>query len=242
MSVKINSFNADEKIMRHLDKLDYFFNGHKTLIVTEFDLTNRCNNKCPECCGVNENGAQLSKHQIDLIVDGLAKMNNKGIILSGGGEPLISPHFSYAVKELKKRGMKLGLNSNGLALTRELAELIADNCEYFRISLDAASAEMYQKTHGMPTAAFDKVVENIKMFAEVKKERQSSVSFGVGFLTSSMTCGELELFVRLVTDVKITANPEMNWTLDGEFEPGRATVEIENLYHAVQIICPEEDA
>ena len=106
MGVKINNFNADEKIMRHLDKLDYFFNGHKTLIVTEFDLTNRCNNKCPECCGVNENGAQLSKHQIDLIVDGLAKMNNKGIILSGGGEPLISPHFSYAVMELKKRGMK----------------------------------------------------------------------------------------------------------------------------------------
>ena len=44
------------------------------------------------------------------------------------------------------------------------------------------------------------------------------------------------------TDVKITADPEMNWTLDGEFEPGKATVEIENLYHAVQIICPEEEA
>ena len=32
----------------------------------------------------------------------------------------------------------------------------------------------------------------------------------------------------------------MNWTLDGEFEPGRASIEVENLYHAVQIICPEE--
>ena len=52
----------------------------------------------------------------------------------------------------------------------------------------------------MPPAAFEKVVENIKMFAEVKKERQSQVSFGVGFLTSSMTCGELESFVRLVKE------------------------------------------
>lgn len=200
MKVSVNNFNADEKIMRHLDKLDYFFNGHKTLIVTEFDLTNRCNNRCPGCCGVKENGAELSRHQIDLLVDGLANMNNRGVILSGGGEPLISPHFSYAVRKFRQHGMKLGLNSNGLALTRELAELIADNCEYFRISLDAASPELYMKTHGMPAAAFEKVIENIKLFAQVKKERQSSVSFGVGFLTSSMTSDEMEAFVQLSRD------------------------------------------
>ena len=47
MKHSINNFNADEKIMQYMDKLDYFFNGHKTLIVTELDLTNRCNNRCP---------------------------------------------------------------------------------------------------------------------------------------------------------------------------------------------------
>ena len=26
--IKTNNFNADEKILKHLDKLDYFFNGH----------------------------------------------------------------------------------------------------------------------------------------------------------------------------------------------------------------------
>ena len=102
MNTVINNFNANEKIMRYLDKLDYFFNGHKTLIVTELDLTNRCNNKCPGCCGVNGNGAELSRHQIDLIVSSLTDMGNKGVILSGGGEPLISPYFTYAVKELRR--------------------------------------------------------------------------------------------------------------------------------------------
>lgn len=200
MNTVINNFNANEKIMRYLDKLDYFFNGHKTLIVTELDLTNRCNNKCPGCCGVNGNGAELSRHQIDLIVRSLADMGNKGVILSGGGEPLISPYFTYAVKELRRNGMKLGLNSNGLAITRELAELIADYCEYFRISLDAASPELYQKTHGMPEAAFRKTVENIKLFSQVKQERESLVSFGVGFLTSGDTAPEMEDFVVLAKE------------------------------------------
>ena len=196
----VNNFNADEKIMRYLDKLDYFFNGHKTLIVTELDLTNRCNNKCPGCCGVNENGAELSRRQVDLVVKSIADMGGQGVILSGGGEPLISPHFTYAVNEFRKRGVKLGLNSNGLALTEETAKLIAGNCEYFRISLDAASPELYGKTHGMPEAAFHKVVENIRLFSQVKEELHSPVSFGIGFLTSEDTAAEMEDFVRLVRD------------------------------------------
>lgn len=195
-----NNFNADEKIMRYWDKLDYFFNGHKTLIVTELDLTNRCNNSCPECCGINENGAELSKHQIDLIVKSISDIGGQGVILSGGGEPLISPNFTYAVSELKKKGIKLGLNSNGLALTEDTATLIAENCEYFRISLDAASPELYKKTHGMPEAAFGKVVENIALFSQIKKKNHSAVSFGVGFLTSEDTAVEMERFVRLARD------------------------------------------
>ncbi len=200
MNHSMNNFNADEKIMRYLDKLDYFFNGHKTLIVTELDLTNRCNNRCPGCCGVNGNRAELSQHQVDLIVAGIADMGGKGVILSGGGEPLISPQFTYAVHELKKRGIKLGLNSNGLALTEELAHLISENFEYFRISLDAASPELYLKTHGMPAASFQKTVENIRMFARIKSKLNSPVSFGAGFLTSRDTEVEMEDFVHLVRD------------------------------------------
>lgn len=197
----VNNFNANEKIMRYLDKLDYFYNGHKTLIVTELDLTNRCNNKCPGCCGVNGNGAELSQHQVDLVVKSISDMNGKGVIMSGGGEPLISPYFVYAVNEFKKRGIKLGLNSNGLALTENLARLIAENFEYFRISLDAASPELYLKTHGMSEGAFKKTVENIRMFSRIKKELYSAISFGVGFLTSKDTATEMEDFVQLVKDM-----------------------------------------
>lgn len=200
MITGINNFNANEKILRYSNKINYFFNSHKTLIVTELDLTNRCNNRCPGCCGVNENHAELSQRQVELIVKSLADMDNQGVILSGGGEPLMSPWFSYAVLELKRAGMKLGLNSNGLALTEELAELIAMNCEYFRISLDAASPAMYLKTHGMTDTAFYKTVENIKLFTRVKAACNSPISFGVGFLTSQDTAPEMEEFVALVKE------------------------------------------
>ena len=197
---RINSFAADRKIFTHHDKLDYFFNGHKTLIVTELDLTNRCNNKCPGCCGVKDNGAELSSSQIQRIVDGLAKMNNRGVILSGGGEPLISPSFAYAVGLIRKSGMKIGLNSNGLALDEGLCRIIATNFEYFRISLDAATPALYQTTHGMPGDAFRQVIENAKLFSKVRNALGNEASFGIGYLTSESTACEMEPFVVLARE------------------------------------------
>lgn len=83
--MKINNFNSDEKILRYTNKIDYFLNAHKTLIVTELDLTNKCNHRCPGCCGHNENNAELSKEQVEVVVENLKAMDNKGVILSGGG-------------------------------------------------------------------------------------------------------------------------------------------------------------
>jgi MoaA/NifB/PqqE/SkfB family radical SAM enzyme len=197
----VNKFNADEKILHYTDKLDRYFNSHKTLIVTELDLTNRCNNNCPLCCGVNENGSQLCKEQIDRIINSLMDIENKGVILSGGGEPLISPYFGYAVKQLKCAGMKLGLNSNGLALTDEKIDIILESCEYFRVSLDAATPEMYERTHGMNEIAFRKTIENCKKFVEKKKKIGNSISFGLGFLTSKETKSEMSLFVQLCKEI-----------------------------------------
>lgn len=198
--MRVNNFNSDEKILRHHDKLDYFFNGHKTLIVTELDLTNRCNNNCPGCCGVKDNGAELNKDQIDFIIDGLLRMNNRGIIISGGGEPLISPYFEYAVNKIRQSGMKLGINSNGLALDEDKCKVIAENAEYFRISLDAATPEIYKKTHGMPKEAFTKTIENAKLFAEIRNKIGSLTSYGIGFLTSLETEPDMESFVELSKD------------------------------------------
>ena len=198
--MKINNFNSDEKILRYHNKIDYFFNAHKTLIVTELDLTNKCNHRCPGCCGHNENNAELSWEQIESVVWNLKNMDNKGVILSGGGEPTCSPYFKQAVKLLKKAGQNLGMNSHGMNLTEELNEIICENLEYFRISLDAGSPEMYQKIHGMKPHHFEKTLQNIENFAKTKQRLGSKTSFGVGFLTSSITECDMESFVKLVKE------------------------------------------
>jgi len=41
---------------------------------------------------------------------------------------------------------------------------------------------------------------------------------------------------RSATHVRIFANPEMPWTLDGEREEGHEMVEAENMHHAIRLI------
>lgn len=198
--MKINNFNSDEKILNYTNKIDYFLNSHKTLIVTELDLTNKCNHRCPGCCGNNENNAELSKEQVESVVWNLKDMDNKGVILSGGGEPTISPYFNHAINLFKNVGMNIGCNSHGMNLDDEKCELIARNLEYFRISLDAGTPEMYFKIHGMKPIHFEKTLNNIEKFANTKQKLNSKISFGVGFLTSKLTQCDMESFVKLVKE------------------------------------------
>ena len=42
--------------------------------------------------------------------------------------------------------------------------------------------------------------------------------------------------VRPARTVKITTDPQMTWTLDGEKEEGHSEILVENLHHAVRIV------
>ena len=38
------------------------------------------------------------------------------------------------------------------------------------------------------------------------------------------------------SNITVTAPPEMNWTLDGEMEPGHETIHVKNLHHAIRLM------
>ena len=45
---------------------------------------------------------------------------------------------------------------------------------------------------------------------------------------------------RSAHHIRVEADPEMPWTLDGEKEDGHAVVEVENLHHAIHLIQRKE--
>jgi pyruvate-formate lyase-activating enzyme len=202
--VEINKFNANEKILQYQDKIHNYKHGHETLISFELDLTNKCNNRCPKCVGVKKGGAELSFDQIKSLVNQMNNLNVKSVVISGGGEPLLSQYFVETLYLFRNANISVGLNSNGLAMLYESQlRAILECCKYIRFSLDAGTPEMYKLTHGMEHEEFYHVIDNITDLLNLRKTIDSDTSIGLGYLTGETTLGGIIDFFEISDKLKV---------------------------------------
>ncbi len=107
--------------MLELNHLDYYrlpWNLADNSI-SWLEPTAKCNLHCDGCYRKNENShksIEVIKQELDVFTR-LRKVDGVSI---AGGDPLMHPDILEIVTEVKKRGLKPILNTNGLALTKEL--------------------------------------------------------------------------------------------------------------------------
>jgi MoaA/NifB/PqqE/SkfB family radical SAM enzyme len=70
------------------------------------------------------------------------------------GEPLLIPNLREVVADLKRRGIAIAMNTNGLTLTEEIARFFCDvRVDSVMFSLDATTPETLQKVRGVDKLA-----------------------------------------------------------------------------------------
>jgi MoaA/NifB/PqqE/SkfB family radical SAM enzyme len=188
--IDVRQFSSD-KILKHLDRVNEWLEGNNPSPITvELDMTNVCNHRCPECVvnyfRVNDKGF-LSLALARRIILELAKNGIRGLIFTGGGEPLCNAHTLEIVKLAKSKCLDIGFITNGSLLDNKAIKILLNNCTWIRISLDAGSREIFALTHGINGNEFDKIINNIDVLVRMKKKMKSSCTIGLGFLTSSHT-------------------------------------------------------
>jgi MoaA/NifB/PqqE/SkfB family radical SAM enzyme len=187
---------SSEKILKHLDKVSAWIGGGNPSPVTvEIDMTNICNHKCPECVVSyyqRKDNSSLSKEFAASIVDQLSEAGARGLIFTGGGDPLCNPHTPDIALRAKEKGLDVGFITNGQLLNEEASGKILESCVWVRVSLDAATPEVFLRTHGSNEHSFRKVVENIGRLTDMKRRLNSRCTIGVGYLTSAETKGDLD--------------------------------------------------
>lgn len=182
----VKQFKGD-KIFQHLDRLAQWQRGEKPVPVTvEIDSTNLCNLKCYYCSFgeyIKNDRVSLNREDMLRVIGEMAGLGVRGLTFTGGGEPLVNPHTLEAVEFAKKSGLDVAFITNGILLSEKASSIILNNCTWLRVSLDASNPEMYRKMHGVSAGTFDKVVENIRAAARIKKRLGSKCTLGVGYLT-----------------------------------------------------------
>jgi len=186
----VRQFSSD-KILKHLDRVyEWLAGGNPSPITVELDMTNLCNHRCPECVSSyfqNSDKKSISKETAFRIIRELSDAKVRGLIFTGGGEPLCNAHTVDAVRLARERGLDVGFITNGALLTDRDAETLLECCSWIRISLDASNEEIFAKIHGMGGGEYKKVLENIRLLSGIKKKKGLGCTIGVGYLTCEDT-------------------------------------------------------
>jgi MoaA/NifB/PqqE/SkfB family radical SAM enzyme len=102
----------------------------------------------------------------DMVCDVVALMKDwrvKAVCIGGGGESLLNENTYHMIDLLSEAGIKSAVITNGTRLWNEINTL--KKLSYLGISVDAATAETWNKIKGVEGNLFDKVIENISGIA-----------------------------------------------------------------------------
>ena len=93
--------------------------------ISWLEPTAKCNLQCDGCYRKNEN-SHKTLEEIKNDLDVFTSLRYSDGVSIAGGDPLTHPEIVEIVKEVKNRGMKPIINTNGLALTEELLAKLKD--------------------------------------------------------------------------------------------------------------------
>ncbi|WP_404420589.1 radical SAM protein [Nibricoccus sp. IMCC34717] len=147
--------------------------GHQPTEVA-LAVTNSCNLKCVMC--PHGRGLVANKrHLSGVLVKRLRKVVRQAtrVVLSGIGEPVLSPGFWTALGQLRREASQFSrAHSNGILITRDVAErLVRSGLKEMSVSLDAATDRTYRRIRG---AELREALAGVRRLLEMRRQQRGS--------------------------------------------------------------------
>ncbi len=201
-----NRFNKF-KILAHAKNIECLLNGGPSRpIVVDLELSNLCQQDCVWCEPISyrmQNHVLLKPETITQVIEDAAELGTKLIRFCGGGEPMTNPFYGQALRLAKQKGLGVICNSNGSLLHKYL-DTIVEYCDYFRISLDAATNGTYCRLHQPKNKKdFENIVNGLTILAKLRVEKFSHTEIGAAFLIHHENYEEISLFTRVMREIGI---------------------------------------
>ena len=189
---------GQSKMAFHEEKLKSLARGEIAApIYARVKPTNKCNHKCfycsydPEFKYLLSEGKdardEIPRSKMDELLNDFGEIGVKAITYSGGGEPLVYPHISEAMRKTLEKGMELSIITNGQKLDGERAEILAES-EWVRVSADYSKPETFKDIRRVSEGLFSKLEKNIRDFAKRKKE---DCELGISFIVTHQNAAEV---------------------------------------------------
>jgi len=217
------------KIFKHMDKLRSIQNGVLTSPITiRLKPTNVCQHNCFYCAYRDTDGYMKGSYgfnkmdsiPLDImkqLLKDIIDMGVKGIILSGGGEPLIYEHIEYVLSTLNDNNIDVGIITNGKNLDK-VANLVSE-AKWVRVSLDATDPELYSSMRGVKKDEVVNILKGMKHFASIKK---LECELGVNYVVNHRNYNNIYDTIKVLKEVgvdHVKFAPRAHYDMDKYHEP-----------------------
>jgi len=173
-----------------------FFVHHPRLV--EIEVTTRCPLQCPICEHTywDEKPRDMTFEEFKNIVDQFPKL--KWIGLTGIGESFVNRDFLKMLRYVKSKKIYVELYDPFILIDEKNGmELVELGVDKIFISIDAAAKETYEKIR--VGANFDKVLDNIKRFLEIRRKKNTPYpELSYHYIINKLNINEVLDFVDLV--------------------------------------------
>lgn len=211
MAKMVEEIYTPLKLCRHPLRVKELREGgfsHSPLNV-QFDLTGRCNYKCPGCYfreGVRYDSADGARPLEDLdtawvleMLEEISGIGVKAVEFTGGGEPLLHKDFEVILGKALDIGLKVGIITNGRLLGR-VSEVLLAQTSWIRVSFDAGTPEIYAETHGVGIDNYWRVLSNMEDLVDLG---DSYISSSYVVFPTSAQRDEMETYVSVMRNLGI---------------------------------------
>ncbi len=150
-------------------------------IEAEISPSGACNHRCI-FCAVDYIGYQPDYLEKDIILKNIQIMGQHGlksVICSGEGEPLLNKDFPDIAAGIKSFGIDMAMSTNGVLLTKSIAEECLDAFTWIRFSVASFEKDSYNKIQRGAEGDLEKVKANLADAVRIKKSKKAETTLGV---------------------------------------------------------------
>lgn len=161
----------------------------------DIHLTTGCNMKC-SFCGAWEQDIDCSTMENTYVYHALEEGKKYGykVVTLTGGEPLLHRDIKNIIQYASKLGYWVCITTNGLAIDREIIDVVKSNKCILRVSLHTLHADLHNAMTG--GNSFDTVVGNIE------KLKENGVYYGLGMTVFEDNKSEIPQMAKFAWEQK----------------------------------------
>lgn len=173
------------KLMYHCDRVgEYLIKKDCFPLYMEISPVGSCNHRCIFCAYdfIGHPYRRLHTGRLLRFIDECAHAGLRSILFAGEGEPLLHPDIVSMVTHAKKKGVDVGMFTNGHLLTRQIIKEILPALTFIRFSFNAGSPENYAAIHQVRPDIYTTVLKNIAMAVTLKKKEHLKADIGIQYV------------------------------------------------------------